>query len=53
MLQDLKNLRVADVEAYEERIREAISAGYIISAVIIPNIDAHLYTIHITTCVVA
>jgi len=32
MLQDLKNLRVADVEAYEERIREAISAGYIISA---------------------
>lgn len=39
MLQDLKNLRVADVEAYEERIREAISAGYIISAVSISYIQ--------------
>nr|QCC26464.1 hemocyanin subunit type 1 [Pogonognathellus sp. AD-2013] len=27
--QDLKNIRVADLEAYEERIREAISSGFV------------------------
>jgi len=29
--QDLKDLRVADMEAYEERIREAIASGWVIT----------------------